>query len=53
MEHLIKLIEKRKEIGLRPAALRGGDIKDLYEYQRVGDLIIEEACRLYEAGKLN
>lgn len=45
MEHLIKLIEKRKEIGKTKSCKNGGNLNDLVEYRRLGDLIIEEQRR--------
>lgn len=52
MEHLIHLIEKRKEIGKRKSYTKGGDYNDFIEYNRIGNLILDEVCRLYEEGKL-
>lgn len=53
MEHLVRLIEKRKEIGKRTAHIKGGSCNDKIEYERIGQLIIDEVNRLYDAGKLN
>lgn len=53
MEHLIELIEKRKEVGKRPAYINGGKWNDRIEYERLGNLILDEINRLYEKGKLN
>lgn len=53
MEHLIELIERRKEIGKRPAYTRGGSWNDKIEYERLGNLILDEVNRLYDEGKLN
>lgn len=53
MEYLIKLIEKRKEVGKRPAHCKGGNWNDRVEYERLGSLILNEVERLYENGKLN
>lgn len=39
MERLIKLIEKRKEIGKRKSYAKGGDHNDYCEYNRIGELI--------------
>ena len=52
MEHLIHLIEKRKEIGKRKSYTKGGDYNDFIEYNRIGNLILDEVCRLYEEGIL-
>lgn len=52
MEHLISLIEQRKEIGKTKAPVRGGNLNDLVEYWRNGKLIVNEVCRLYDAGKI-
>lgn len=53
MEYLISLIEKRKEIGKRPAYSKGGNYNDMVEFNRLGELIIEEVCKLYEKGALS
>lgn len=53
METLKDLIKKRKEIGQRPSYTNGGNYNDWLEYNRLGNLIIEEVCRLYDAGELN
>lgn len=52
MEHLIHLIEKRKEIGKRKSYTKGGDYNDFIEYNRIGNMILDEVCRLYDEGKL-
>ena len=52
MERLIKLIEKRKEIGKRKSYTKGGDYNDFIEYNRIGNLILDEVCRLYDERKL-
>lgn len=52
MERLIRLIEKRKEIGKRKSYTKGGDYNDFIEYNRIGNLILDEVCRLYKEGKL-
>ena len=52
MEYLISLIEKRKEVGKRPAHTKGGSYNDVIEYDRLGELIIKEVNRLYDAGEL-
>lgn len=52
MERLIELIKKRKEIGKRKSYTKGGDYNDYVEYKRIGDLILEEVCKLYDDGKL-
>lgn len=52
MERLIKLIEKRKEIGKRPSYTKGGNFNDHIEYNRIGNLILQEVCKLYDDGKL-
>ena len=51
MEYLIELIEKRKEVGKRPAYTKGGNWNDMVEYDRLGQLIIKEVNRLYESGE--
>lgn len=53
MEYLNELIEKRKEVGKRTAYTKGGNWNDRVEYDRLGQLILEEVNRLYENGKLN
>lgn len=53
MERLIKLIEKRKEIGKRKSYTKGGDHNDYCEYNRIGELILKEVYRLYDEGKFN
>ncbi len=53
MEYLIELIERRKEIGKRPAYIKGGSLNDKIEYERIGNLILNEVSRLYDDGKLN
>lgn len=52
MERLIELIKKRKEIGKRKSYTKGGDYNDYVEYDRIGGLILEEVCKLYDDGKL-
>lgn len=52
MKYLVELIEKRKEIGKRPAYSKGGNWNDKVEYERLGNLILDEVCRLYENGML-
>lgn len=52
MERLIDLIKKRKEIGKRKSYTKGGDYNDYVEYIRVGELILDEVCDLYDKGKL-
>lgn len=52
MERLIKLIEKRNEIGKRKSYTKGGDHNDYCEYNRIGELILKEVHRLYDEGKL-
>lgn len=52
MERLIRLIEKRKEIGNRKSYTKDGDYNDFIEYKRIGNLILNEVCMLYEEGKL-
>ncbi|WP_313260341.1 hypothetical protein [Lacrimispora sp.] len=53
MEALKELIERRKEVGEKPSYTKGGDYNDFIEYGRLGDLIIEEVCRMYDTGELN
>lgn len=52
MEHLIHLIEKRKEIGKRKSYTKGGDYNDFIEYSRISELILDEVYKLYDEGKL-
>lgn len=52
MERLIELIKKRKETGKRKSYTKGGDYNDYVEYERIGGLILEEVCKLYDDGKL-
>ena len=52
MERLIKLIEKRKEIGKRKSYTKGGDYNDYIEYSRISELILDEFYKLYDEGKL-
>lgn len=52
MKHLISLIEQRKEIGQTKSPMCGGNYNNIIEYRRIGDLIIEEVCRLYDTGKI-
>lgn len=54
MEYLIELIEKRKEVGKIPWNPQGGtkNYNNMAEYERLGNLIIEEVYRLYETGKI-
>ena len=52
MEHLIKLVEKRKDLGKTKSYKNGGNFNDLIEYKRLGELIVEEVCHLYDEGKL-
>lgn len=53
METLKDLIKERKEIGQRRSHTNGGNYNDFLDYVRLGDLIIEEVCRMYDAGELN
>lgn len=52
MERLIKLIEKRKEIGKRKIYTKCGDYNDYIEYSRISELILDEVYKLYDEGKL-
>lgn len=54
MEHLIELIEKRKDVGRRPWNPQGGtrNYNNRVEYERLGNLILAEINRLYDDGKL-
>lgn len=52
MEQLIHLIEKRKEIGQRKSYTKGGNYNDFIEYNRIGELILDEVYELYDEGKL-
>lgn len=53
MERLKELIEKREEIGKRPAYLKGGSYNDKLEYERLGRLILDEIYQMYKNGKLD
>lgn len=53
MEYLIELIEERKELGKRTAYTKGGSWNDRIEYDRLGQLILEEVYRLYENGEIH
>ena len=53
MEYLISLLEKRKEIGRRPAYTNGGNYGDMIEFGRISELIIKEVYRLYDSGALS
>lgn len=52
MEQLKELIKKRKEIGKRKSYTKGGNYNDYVEYNRLGDLILEEIEMIYDEGKL-
>lgn len=54
MGYLVELIEKRKEVGKRPWNPQGGttNYNNRAEYERLGNLIIDEVNRLYDKGKL-
>lgn len=52
MQRLRELIEKRKEIGKRPAPMKYGNYNDLMEYSRLGELILAEVDKLYDEGIL-
>lgn len=52
MDRLCRLIEQRRKIGKTKAPVRGGNCNDLVEYWRNGELIVNEVCRLYDAGKI-
>lgn len=54
MKYLIELIEKRKEVGKRPWNPQGGttNYNNRTEYERLGNLILDEVDRLYDDGKL-
>lgn len=52
MEKLIRLVERRKELGKRPSYKKDGNYNDIVEYNRIGCLILEEITRLYDEGKL-
>lgn len=52
MQRLRELVERRKEVGKRPSHTKGGNYNDLVEYERLGELILEEVNKLYDDGKL-
>lgn len=54
MSRLKELIEKRKEIGRRRLSEnRKQNCNNRMEFDRIGNLILEEVYRMYEAGELN
>ena len=52
LKSLKELVERRKEVGARNI-IQDGDYKSYYEFKNIGEQIISEVCRLYEAGQLN
>lgn len=53
MEKLREYAKKRKELGEKPAPKNGGNYNEYMEYHRMGELIIKEVMRMYDAGELH
>lgn len=54
MSRLKELVENRKEIGSREfSENHKQNYNNMVEFNRIGNLIIKEAYRMYEAGELN
>ena len=44
--------DTQEKLARRLGITKGGDYNDFIEYNRIGNLILDEVCRLYDEGKL-